>query len=112
MNSKTYLIFSLLHSCLFFFPVNGDQNLESEDEEDDAQLYELAELPNGETSDVSSEAEGGPAEEQLEKSESDDKDAASNMSESVFHFQKSVIEDIRFVFSHKVVSSPAETSVL
>ncbi|KAM6897522.1 uncharacterized protein FYW49_018807 [Xenentodon cancila] len=74
--------------------VNGDQSLESE-EEDDAQLYELAELPNGETSDMSSEADGGQADDQLERSDPDENDAAGCESETSFHFQKSIIEDIR-----------------
>ncbi|XP_008291034.1 uncharacterized protein LOC103365383 isoform X2 [Stegastes partitus] len=75
--------------------VNGDQDVEIEEEEDDEELYELTSLPNGETSEVSSEAEEGQVEEQLEKSDTDDKDAASCQSETASHFQKAIIEDIR-----------------
>ncbi|XP_047465584.1 protein NO VEIN isoform X3 [Mugil cephalus] len=75
--------------------VNGEQDVETEEKEDDEELFELASFPNGETSDISSEAEGGQVEELLEKSDSDEKDAASCHSEATVHFQKALIEDIR-----------------
>lgn len=68
-----------------------------EEGEDEEELYELASLANGETSDVSSEAEGGRDEEQSEMS--DEKDAAGCQSATTLDLQRAVIEDIRFVLS-------------
>ncbi|XP_061564141.1 uncharacterized protein wu:fj29h11 isoform X2 [Cololabis saira] len=86
---------SSLHNLNSQQVVNGDRTIDSEEEDDDAQLYELADLPNGETSDISSEADGGQAEDQPEKSDPDDNDAAGCQSETSAHFHKSIIEDIR-----------------
>ncbi|XP_034415421.1 protein NO VEIN isoform X2 [Cyclopterus lumpus] len=66
-------------------PVLGQQDVVVEDEEE---LYELSALPNGETSDISSEAEGGQVEEQSEFS-----DSAS--CQSTADLQRAIIEDIR-----------------
>ncbi|XP_039991364.1 protein NO VEIN isoform X3 [Xiphias gladius] len=75
--------------------VNGEQDIEVEEEEDEEELFELASLPNGETSDVSIEAEGGQDEEQSEMSDSNEKDAASCQSETTLALQRVIIEDIR-----------------
>ncbi|XP_059180709.1 uncharacterized protein wu:fj29h11 [Centropristis striata] len=68
--------------------VNGEQDVVVEEGEDGEELYELTSLPNGETSDVSSEAEGGQDEEQSEVSDSNEKDDALDL-------QRTIIEDIR-----------------
>ncbi|XP_030610585.1 protein NO VEIN isoform X2 [Archocentrus centrarchus] len=73
--------------------VNGEQDIEIEEEEDEEQLYELASLPNGEISDISSEAEGGQGEEQLRMSDGEEKDGDGCESEDTS--QRAVIEDIR-----------------
>ncbi|XP_074476701.1 uncharacterized protein LOC141758850 isoform X3 [Sebastes fasciatus] len=73
--------------------VNGEQDVVVEEGEDEEELYELASLANGETSDVSSEAEGGRDEEQSEMS--DEKDAAGCQSATTLDLQRAVIEDIR-----------------
>lgn len=52
-------------------------------------------MPNGEISDVSSDAEGGQGEEQLKMSDGDEKEGDSCESEDTIH--RAVIEDIRFV---------------
>ncbi|XP_044034429.1 protein NO VEIN isoform X2 [Siniperca chuatsi] len=75
--------------------VNGEQDVEVEEGEDEEELYELASLPNGETSEVSSEAEGGQDEERTEMSDSNEKDAASRQSETTVDLQRVIIEDIR-----------------
>ncbi|XP_069563541.1 uncharacterized protein [Brachyistius frenatus] len=72
--------------------VNGEQDVEIEEEEDEEELYELASPPNGVTTDVSSEAEG---EEEPEMSQTDEKDAASCQSDTTIPFQKVIIEEIR-----------------
>ncbi|XP_056285066.1 uncharacterized protein wu:fj29h11 isoform X2 [Pseudoliparis swirei] len=61
---------------------------EVEEGEDEEELYELSALPNGETSDISSEAEGGQDKEQSELS-----DSAS--CQSTADLQRAIIEDIR-----------------
>lgn len=81
-----------------FLLVNGDEDVEVDEGEDEEELYELTSLPNGDTSDISSEAEGGQGEEQTEMSDSNEKDAASCQSGTTLNFQRAVIEDIRFVF--------------
>uniref|UniRef100_M3ZT74 Wu:fj29h11 n=1 Tax=Xiphophorus maculatus TaxID=8083 RepID=M3ZT74_XIPMA len=73
--------------------INGDQPKEP-DEEDDEELYELASIPNGETSNISSEAECDQAG-QTDKSDSDEKEADGCQSEDAFCPQKNIIEDIR-----------------
>ncbi|XP_073345224.1 uncharacterized protein [Pagrus major] len=75
--------------------VNGNEDVEVDEGEDEEELYELASLPNGETSDISSEAEGGQGEEQSEMSDSNEKDVASCQSETTLDFQRAIIEDIR-----------------
>uniref|UniRef100_A0A1A7X528 HTH OST-type domain-containing protein n=2 Tax=Iconisemion striatum TaxID=60296 RepID=A0A1A7X528_9TELE len=70
--------------------VNG-HHVVGREEEDEEDLYELTSAPNGATSDLSSEAEGGQAEELLENSESEE----SSQSSDTFHHQKAIIEDIR-----------------
>lgn len=113
---KSSLLFSFQYFCLesrtepilslipFFLPpnkflvlVNGDQPKEPDEEDDEEELYELASIPNGETSNISSEAEcdqGG----QIDKSDSDEKEVNGCQSEDAFCHQKNVIEDIRFEF--------------
>ncbi|PWA21616.1 hypothetical protein CCH79_00003387 [Gambusia affinis] len=74
--------------------VNGDQPKEPDEEDDEEELYELASIPNGETSNISSEAEcdqGG----QIDQSDSDEKEVNGCQSEDAFCHQKNVIEDIR-----------------
>ncbi|XP_041818606.1 protein NO VEIN isoform X2 [Chelmon rostratus] len=75
--------------------VNGEEDVEVEEGEDEEELYELTSLPNGATSDVSSEAEGGQGEEQPEMSDSDEKYASSSQSETTLVVQRAIIEDIR-----------------
>ncbi|XP_072230072.1 uncharacterized protein [Leuresthes tenuis] len=75
--------------------VNGEHDVEIEEEEDGEELYELASFHNGETSDFSSEAEGAQSDEQLEKSDADEKNAAGCLPEAAIHFQKAIIEEIR-----------------
>nr|XP_020442679.1 uncharacterized protein LOC109952134 isoform X2 [Monopterus albus] len=75
--------------------VNDEEDLKNEEEEDGEELYELASLPNGVISDVSSEAEGGQDEEQSEMFDSNEKDAASCQSETTLDLQRALIEDIR-----------------
>ncbi|XP_054860684.1 uncharacterized protein wu:fj29h11 isoform X4 [Amphiprion ocellaris] len=91
MNSSV-ASFQLNHSLQ---QVNGHQGVEIEEEEDDEELYEWAPLYNGELSDVNSETEGGQVEQQLEKSDMDEKDAASCQSETAYQYQKNIIEEIR-----------------
>ncbi|CAG14733.1 unnamed protein product, partial [Tetraodon nigroviridis] len=66
----------------------GEEDLKPMAEEEEDELYEL--LPNGETSDVSSEAE-----EKSEMAECEDSNAASCQTEDTLNFQRSIIEDIR-----------------
>lgn len=80
-----------------FLLVNSECDVEIEEEEDEEELYELASGPNGVTSDVSSEAEGGQGDEQSEMSDSNEKDAASSCLETTLHPLRAIIEDIRFV---------------
>lgn len=61
-------------------------------------------LPNGETSDVSSEAEGGQGEAESEIPDTEQNDLADCQSETTMDPQRSIIEDIRFVPSfHSVI---------
>lgn len=61
-------------------------------------------LPNGETSDVSSEAEGGQGEAESEIPDTEQNDPAACQSETTVDLQRSIIEDIRFVPSfHNVI---------
>lgn len=69
-------------------PVSGEDDVELEEEEE---LYELALLPNGDRSD-SSEAEAVQGEEESEN------DSAGCQKENKSDLQRSIIEDIRFVF--------------
>ncbi|TNN81627.1 Transmembrane protein 238 [Liparis tanakae] len=66
----------------------GQQDVVVEEGEDEEELYELSALPNGETSDISSEAEGGQDEEQSELSD-------SATCQSTADLQRAIIEDIR-----------------
>ncbi|KAF3854058.1 hypothetical protein F7725_014746 [Dissostichus mawsoni] len=75
--------------------VNDEEDLVVEEEEDDEEMYELASLPNGEISGVSSEAEGGEEEQQSEMSDSNEKDAAGSQSETTSDLKRALIEDIR-----------------
>lgn len=76
--------------------MNGDQVVMFEEEEE---LYELASVTNGESSDLSSDTDGGQADEQLQTSESNENEASSCQAETLLHKQKEIIEDIRFVIS-------------
>lgn len=78
--------------------VNVDQDREL-DKEEEEELYELASIPNAESSNISSEAECSQSEEPLDKSDTDEKEADSCQSGVAFCPQKNIIEDIRFVFS-------------
>lgn len=71
----------------------------------------MTSLPNGETSDVSSEAEGGQGEEQSEMPDSKEKDAASSQSETTLDLQRSIIEDIRFVLIMSPFTIPCATPI-
>ncbi|XP_040922726.1 protein NO VEIN isoform X2 [Toxotes jaculatrix] len=75
--------------------VDGEQDIEVEEEEDEEELFELTSLPNGETSDVSIEAEGGQDEDQSEMSDSNEQDDASCQSETGLDPQRAIIENIR-----------------
>ncbi|XP_035522155.1 protein NO VEIN isoform X1 [Morone saxatilis] len=75
--------------------VNGEEDVVIEEGEDEEELYEFAPLPNGETSDVSSEAEGGQGDEQSELSDSNENDAASCQPETTLDLRRAIIEDIR-----------------
>ncbi|CAG5911609.1 unnamed protein product [Menidia menidia] len=75
--------------------VNGDLDVEIEDEEDGEELYELASLQNGETSDINGEAEGAQSDEPLENADPDEKRDAGSQSEAALHHQKAIIEEIR-----------------
>ncbi|KAI3365403.1 hypothetical protein L3Q82_010485 [Scortum barcoo] len=70
---------------------------EDEEAEDEEELYELTSPPNGETSDVSSEAEGGQGEDLSGPgiSDSEEKDATNCQSETTLDLRKALIEDIR-----------------
>ncbi|KAK2885132.1 uncharacterized protein wu:fj29h11 isoform X1 [Channa argus] len=68
--------------------VNGEQDVEEEDEEE---LYELASLPDGERSFVSGESDKGNDEELSEN----EKEATSSQSETRLDLQRAIIEDIR-----------------
>uniref|UniRef100_A0A3Q2QWH8 Wu:fj29h11 n=1 Tax=Fundulus heteroclitus TaxID=8078 RepID=A0A3Q2QWH8_FUNHE len=94
-------LLSIAEPILFFFfipkdvpLVNGDQSREldeqEDEEEEEEELYELASIPNGETSNISSEAECGQSEEQLDSSDTDSCQAGH-----ASPLQKNVIEDIR-----------------
>lgn len=89
----------------YCLPVNGKHDIEIEEEEDEEELYELASLPNGVTSDVSSEAEGGQGDEQSEMSDANEQDAASSCSETTLDPQRAIIEDIRFVLIYHLYLS-------
>lgn len=80
--------FAELYLTECFFPVNGEEDFEPTEEEEGEELYEL--LPNGETSDVSSEAE-----EKSEMPDCEDGNAASWQTETTLNLQRSIIEDIR-----------------
>ncbi|XP_047232938.1 protein NO VEIN isoform X2 [Girardinichthys multiradiatus] len=75
--------------------VNGDQAREIDEEEDEEELYELASITNGETSNISSEPECGQSDEQLNMCDTDEKEVDSYQSEDKFCHQKNIIEDIR-----------------
>lgn len=75
--------------------VNGEQEEEAEEEEDEEELYEFASPPNEETSDISSEAEGGQGEEQSEPSDSKENETASCQSETTLDLHRALIEEIR-----------------
>lgn len=91
----SYLLELYLTKC--FLSVGGEEDLKPMAEEEEDELYEL--LPNGETSDVSSEAE-----EKSEMAECEDSNAASCQTEDTLNFQRSIIEDIRSV----LIRSPLE----
>lgn len=73
------------------------EDLDFEEGEDEEELFELAPVPNRETAEVSSEAEGGEGEQESEIPDSKEEDSASSDSETVLDLQRSIIEDIRFV---------------
>ncbi|XP_062298890.1 uncharacterized protein wu:fj29h11 isoform X1 [Scomber scombrus] len=75
--------------------VNGEHEEEAEEEEDGEELYEFASVPNGETSDVSSEVEGGQSEEQSELSDSNENETAGCQSETTLDVHRALIEEIR-----------------
>ncbi|KAM6963611.1 uncharacterized protein LKV04_019674 [Tautogolabrus adspersus] len=78
-------------------PVNGEHDDEEEEGDDEEELYELTSMPNGETSAVSSEAEGvqDEDEDKSETSDSVEKESSVSQSESVLDLHRAVIEDIR-----------------
>lgn len=82
--------------------VNSEHDVEIEEEEDEEELYELASLPNGVTSDVSSEADGGQGDEQSEMFDSNEKDAASSQSGATLDTQRAIIEEIRLVLFYNL----------
>lgn len=94
---KDSFCFLLSYIAIYFLVVNGEQEQEAEEEEDEEELYEFASLPNGETSDVSSEAEGGQGGQQSELSDSNENETASCQSETTLDLHRALIEEIRFV---------------
>lgn len=109
MYKDSYQFPFLSFDCnLFLLLVNGEKDVVVEDVEDEEELYELASMPNGETSDVSSEAEGSPDEERSEMSDSDEMDAASCQSTTTLGLQKAIIEDIRFVLILSPLQFPTQ----
>lgn len=60
-------------------------------------------MPNGGTSDASSEAEGGQGDEQAEVSGSNEGDAASSCSETTSDPHRAIVEDIRLALSTSVI---------
>lgn len=72
--------------------VNGEHEEEDEEEEE---LYELTSLPNGQTTNSSSDAEVD--QDESNKSGSDEGDPADSQSESVLDVHRALIEDIRCV---------------
>lgn len=89
---SSFLSFQLI--TILFFSVNGEQAVEDEEEEEE--LYELTSLPNGETSDISSEAEEAQSmEKESEMPGFKEDDTASCTSEATLDLQRSIIEDIR-----------------
>ncbi|XP_028998254.2 uncharacterized protein wu:fj29h11 [Betta splendens] len=72
----------------------GEHDVEIEEELDDEELFELASLPNGAASDVSSEAEGGQSE-QSETIDPNENDAVGSQPTDTLDPQRAVIEDIR-----------------
>ncbi|XP_034425939.1 protein NO VEIN isoform X1 [Hippoglossus hippoglossus] len=75
--------------------VNGEQGVEVEEDEDEEELFEFASVPNGETSDVSTEAERVQDKENSEMSDSNENDADGCQSETTLSPQRTIIEDIR-----------------
>ncbi|XP_074518878.1 uncharacterized protein LOC141784855 isoform X2 [Halichoeres trimaculatus] len=73
--------------------VNGEPKKEDEKGEDEEELYELTSLPNGQTTDSSSDAEED--QDESDKSGSDEEDPADSQSESVLDVHRALIEDIR-----------------
>lgn len=75
------------------FSVNGERAVEDEEEEE---LYELTSLPNGETSDIGSEAEEAQSmEKESEMPGFKEDNTATCTSEATLDRQRSIIEDIR-----------------
>uniref|UniRef100_A0A3Q3H2C9 Wu:fj29h11 n=1 Tax=Labrus bergylta TaxID=56723 RepID=A0A3Q3H2C9_9LABR len=76
---------------------HDDEEEEEEEGDDEEELYELASLPNGEASAVSSEAEGvqDEDEEKSKISDSVEQESSVSQSESVLDLHRAVIEDIR-----------------
>uniref|UniRef100_A0A673AIR0 Wu:fj29h11 n=1 Tax=Sphaeramia orbicularis TaxID=375764 RepID=A0A673AIR0_9TELE len=87
--------FCLITFTEYLYAVNGEQEVEIEEEMDEEELYELASLSNGETSDISSEAEKSQEEEQAEMPNANENDAADHQTENTLEPQRAVIEDIR-----------------
>lgn len=73
------------------------EDIDFEEGDDEEELFELAPVPNRETSEVSSEAEGGQGEQQSEIPDSKEEDSASSHSETLLDLRRAIIEDIRFV---------------
>lgn len=87
------LLNSIFLTAKCFLLVNGEEDVVVEDEDDEEELYELSSLPNGATSNTSSEADAGE-----EKSDNEyDSDASCSQSETSVDPQRAVIEDIRLV---------------
>lgn len=95
----------------WFLLVNGEQDVNPTEEEDGEALYEL--LPNGDMSDISSDAK-----EKSEMPDCKDSNAASWRTEDTLNLQRSIIEDIRsvlimspfrLIFCHVVLSWRRQT---
>ncbi|XP_041670873.1 protein NO VEIN isoform X2 [Cheilinus undulatus] len=75
--------------------LNGIEHDEEEEDEDEEELYELTSVPNGETSAVSSDADGRQKEDDSGTSDSEESESEDDQSETAIDIHRAIIEDIR-----------------